>query len=168
MSGPPPASPVPDRARTLLRHAVATLAYRAAKAVRGAPGGFANYAVGDTTRTPLRVVAHMGDLMDWALSTARGEERWHDSAPLLWEAELSRFFAALTRLDQYLASDAPLNAPAERLFQGPVADALTHVGQLTMLRRLSGAPIRGENYARADVVVGRTGADQTVAHREFD
>ena len=168
MSDARSAPPSLDGARALLRHTVATLAYRAAKAVRAAPAGFATYAVGDTTRTPLRIIAHMADLMDWALSIARGQERWHDSPPLPWDAELSRFFGALTQFDEYLASDASLSEPAERLFQGPVADALTHVGQLTMLRRLSGAPIRGENYSRADVVVGRTGANQTVAHREFD
>ena len=170
MSDTRSASPGADGARALLRHTVATLAYRAAKAVRGAPNGFATYAVGDTTRTPAQILAHMGDLMDWALSIARGEEQWHDSVPLAWSAEVSRFFAAVSAFNEYLASDpaAPLGAPSERLFQGPVADALTHVGQLTMLRRLSGAPIRGENYSRADIVTGRTGADQTGARKEFD
>lgn len=155
----------------MLRHAVATLAYRAAKPLRDAPEGFAVFAVGGadgTTRTPARMLAHLGDLMDWALTQARGEEKWHDSTPLPWDREVARFFAAVERFDAYLASNAPLIAHPERLFQGAIADALTHVGQLAMLRRLAGAPIRGENYSRAEIVAGRTGPAQTKPRKEFD
>jgi hypothetical protein len=162
-----PAAHGAPSARELLRHTVATLTYRAAKAVRAAPESFATWIAGETTRTPAQILAHCGDLMDWALSIARGDETWHDSAPQHWDAEVARFFAATTRFDEFLASDAPLAVPAERLFQGPVADALTHVGQIAMLRRLSGAPVRGENYSKADIVAGRTGPDQTPPHREF-
>jgi hypothetical protein len=110
----------------------------------------------------------MGDLFDWALSIATGEERWEGSPPLTWDGEVARFFAALEKFDAYLASDGPLKGSAERLFQGPIADALTHVGQLAMLRRLAGAAMRGENYFRADIVTGRTGLEQTPSKREFD
>lgn len=154
--------------RDLLRHTVATLAYRAAKAVRAAPATFATFTAADTSRTPAQILAHLGDLMDWALSIARGDEHWHDSTPLAWDLEVARFFAAMTRFNDFLASESPLGASAERLFQGPVADSLTHVGQLAMLRRISGAPIRGENYSQADIVAGRIGAEQTRAHKEFD
>lgn len=85
-----------------------------------------------------------------------------------WEDEVSRFFTELKRLDSYLASDAPLHAPAEKLFQGPIADALTHVGQIAMLRRMAGAPLRGENYFRAEIVVGRVGSEQSPRPVEFD
>ncbi len=155
-------------ARQLLRHTLATLAYRGGKAVIDAPAGFAALRIGDSTRTPAEILAHIGDLLDWALWLARGEHRWHDSQPLPWPREVERFFVALEQFDVYLASAAPLIWPAERLFQGPVADALTHVGQLTLLRRVAGAPVRGENYARAEISAGRVGADQSALRVEFD
>jgi len=156
-----------DPKRELLRHAVATVAYRGGKAVRGAPEAFAHFAAA-TPRTPAKILAHIGDVFDWALSQAKGAEAWTDSPPLDWPREVERFHAALQRFDAYLASDAPLSAPVERLFQGAVADALTHVGQLTLLRRLSGAPIKGENYSRAEIAIGRVDADQAAPRREFD
>jgi len=154
--------------RTLLRHTLATLAYRGGKAIRNAPASFACYGSPDTLRRPVAILAHIGDLMDWALSMADGSRKWHDSPPLPWEKQCECFFAAVKKFDDYLASDKPLQAPIERLFQGPVADALTHVGQLTMLRRMSGAPIKGENYFVAEITVGRVGADQAPPKKEFD
>jgi hypothetical protein len=146
--------------RELLRHTVATLAYRAAKATRGAPAAFATFKAGPTSRTPVEVLAHMGDLFDWALSMATGAPRWNTSEPKPWNEERERFFATLERFDDRLASPEPLTYEVTRLFQGPVADALTHTGQLTMLRRIYGAPVKGESYNRADIAVGRVGADQ--------
>jgi hypothetical protein len=154
-----------DPKRELLRHTLATLAYRGGKTVRTAPVGFTEF--NSSGRTPGQILAHIGDLLDWALSMADGTRQWHDSQPLPWEKEGERFFAALKRFDDYLASDKPLQAPAEKLFQGPIADALTHVGQLATLRRLAGAPIAGENYFVADIVVGRVGAEQTPPKRTF-
>ena len=154
--------------RLFLRHAVATLAYRAGKALRGAPPTFADFTVAPGTRTPGQIVAHMGDLLDWALYLARGEQSWHDSMPLPWDREVERFFAALAAFDAYLASDESLGWSAERLFQGPIADALTHTGQLTMLRRLAGAPVRGENYARATITAGTVGISHPAPAHEFD
>jgi hypothetical protein len=157
-----------DPKRELLRHTVATVAYRAGKTLRGAPPAFATFRAADTTRTPAAILAHLGDLFDWALSIARGQQAWSNSVPLAWDEEVGRFFSTLAKFDEYLGSDAPLACEPEALFQGPVADALNHVGQLAMLRRLAGAPIKGENYYRADIVSGRVGADQTPPHREFD
>jgi len=157
-----------DPARLLLRHTVATVAYRGGKAMRGAPPSFAEFRAGDRSRTPVQIVAHIGDLFDWALSLAKGAQAWHNSTPLPWDEEVARFFATVGRFDAFLASETPLSAPPEQLFQGPVADALNHVGQIAMLRRLAGAPIRGENYAKADIVAGRTGAEQTEPRLEFD
>lgn len=157
-----------DPARHLLRHTLATLAYRGSKALRDAPAAFATFKVADTTRTPGQLLAHLGDLLDWALSMAQGQPAWRNSPPLAWEDGSKRFFAALSTLDNFLASDRPLPCPAEKLFQGPIADALTHVGQIAMLRRLAGAPIRGENYYIADIAIGCTGLDQPTPKREFD
>jgi hypothetical protein len=158
----------PDATRGLLRHAVATLAYRAGKTVRDAPPEFACFRASSTTRTPSEILTHMGDLFDWALSMAQGDWRWHNSVPLPWPEEVARFFRTLTSFDDFLASPAPLGRPVEQLLQGPVADALTHTGQLALLRRASGAPMRSESYARAEIVVGRTGLEQSAAKVEFD
>ena len=154
-----------DADRQLLRHTVATVAYRAAKVLRGAPPEFANAPEGG--KPPVKILAHMGDLMDWALSMADGSRKWKDSEPLPWDQECARFFASLKAFDDYLASDVTLQAPLEKLFQGPIADALTHTGQLAMLRRLSGAAMRAENYFAADIATGRVGAEQTPPKREF-
>jgi hypothetical protein len=154
-------------ARELLRHAIATLAYRGGKAIRGAPNGFANFKASEKTRTPGEILAHLSDLIDWALSMAEGKPAFHPSKPLSWEESSKRFFASLQRFEDYLASSAPLHAPAEKLFQGPVADALTHVGQIAVLRGVSGSPIRGENYFKAEIVVGRVGAEQAAPRQEF-
>jgi hypothetical protein len=152
----------------LLRHTVATLAYRGGKAVRDAPDSFASFKASETTRTPAQILAHVGDLLDWALSIAQGAEAWNNSEPLTWDQEVARFHQALESFDNCLASDAELAATCERLFQGPVADALTHVGQLTMLRRIAGAPMKSENYSRAKIEAGRVGTEQAAPKREFD
>jgi len=154
-----------DPKRVLLRHTLATLAYRGGKTVRNAPAGFADFS--GAGRTPGQILAHIGDLLDWALSMANGTRQWHDSKPLPWDQEAERFFSALKSFDDFLASAEPLQAPAEKLFQGPIADALTHVGQLAMLRRLAGSPIVGENYFVADIAVGRVGAEQPAPKRTF-
>jgi hypothetical protein len=152
--------------RELLRHTVAALAYRATRAIEGAPESFATFS-GCGGRQPVQTLAHMGDLFDWALSAVQGRERWHNSTPLEWSQEKARFFAALKAFDNYLASDAPLHAVAEALFQGPIADALTHVGQLAMQRRLAGAPTRGENFFVAVVTAGQVGEEQPAAVQPF-
>jgi hypothetical protein len=157
-----------DPARQLLRHTVATVAYRGGKTLRGAPPSFATFAIGESPRTPAKILAHIGDLFDWAHSMAKGETAWRDSAPLPWDVEVARFFNALQSFDDYLASAEPLRSPAEGLFQGPIADALTHIGQLAMLRRLAGCPIKGENYFKAEINAGRVGFEQAAPRREFD
>ena len=157
-----------DTKREMLRHAVATLAYRGAKAVRDAPDSFASFKASETTRTPGQILAHIGDLLDWALSIARGAETWNNSEELEWNKEINRFHVALEKFDEFLASDAALSASCERLFQGPIADALTHVGQLAMLRRIAGAPIKGENYSSAKIEAGRVGSEQATPKGEFD
>jgi hypothetical protein len=151
--------------REMFRHTLATLAYRAARALEDAPESFAGF--DGAGRTPAQILAHMGDLFDWALSMAEGKQRWHNSEPLVWPEEQRRFFAALKAFDAYFTSGERLHAPLERLFQGPVADALTHVGQLAMLRRLAGCPIRGENYYVAEISPGRVGADLPAPVKPF-
>ena len=156
-----------DPARQLLRHAVATLAYRGGKALRDAPADFSAFTPGGACRSAGAILAHMGDLLDWGLSLANGERKWRDSQPRTWEEDVHRFHAALAAFDATLASDQPLHAPVEKLFQGPIADALTHIGQLAMMRRLADAPIKSENYFAAEIVAGRVGLEQAAPKREF-
>jgi hypothetical protein len=157
-----------DEKRALLRHTLATVAYRGGKAIRDVPASFASFSGDRSDRTAARILAHLGDLYDWALSQAQGAEAWHDSTPLEWDREVERFFGALQRFDAYLASEAPLAVPHERLFQGAIADSLTHIGQLAMLRRFGGVKMKSENYSKADIVAGRVGDEQTAPRREFD
>lgn len=157
-----------EPSRAFLRHTLATLAYRGGKAVRGAPASFTSFRAAEGSRPAGSILAHVGDLLDWALKLADGEHVWREVPPADWEADVSRFFAGLARLDERLASEAPLGFPAERIFQGPIADALTHVGQIAMLRRLAGVPVKGENYFKAEIVAGRVGAEQSVPRREFE
>jgi hypothetical protein len=154
--------------RDFLRHTVATLAYRGAKTVRNVPPGFSSVRAGAGSRSAGEILAHLGDLLDWGVSLARGAQAWHNSAPEQWDADVARFFGALATFDSALASDQPPGCSEEQLFQGPIADALTHVGQLAMLRRLAGAPVRGENYLIADIAAGRVGPEQSAPKYEFD
>lgn len=157
-----------DSRRELLRHILATLAYRGAKVIDGAPSDFASFRISESTRTAGEILSHICDLLDWAHSIARGEQTWPNSKLVSWDKEALHFFSSLNEFDSYLASNAPLNAPAEKLIQAPLADALTHVGQIALLRRVAGSPIRAENYFEADIVAGRVGSDQSTERVEFD
>jgi len=160
--------PSTDDTRAVVRHLVATLAYRAAKVLRDVPAAFHAVSFGSTTRRPVQIVGHLGDLMAWGESVARGEFVWKAGGGDDWDVEVRRFFDGLTALDTTLASGLPPEGAIEKLIQGALADALTHVGQLAMLRGLAGAPVRPESYARADIVRGRVGLDQAPPGREFD
>jgi hypothetical protein len=154
-----------DEKRELLRHTLATVAYRTARALEGAPDHFAGFA--GAGRMPVQILAHMGDLFDWALSAAVGQQRWQVTQPRAWAEEQQRFFESLQTFDAFLAGGGPLHASVEQLMQGPVADALTHVGQLAMLRRLSGSPTVGENFYVAEIKAGQVGSVQPAAARPF-
>jgi len=158
----------PDPKRELLRHTLATLVYRGAKILRDAPAGFGSFRLAEGTRTPAEILAHIGDLLDWAVHLAGGQHVWRPVPPQPWDADVERFFEGTRRLDAVLASDAALGFPCERLFQGPIADALTHFGQLALQRRRAGAPVRGENYFKAEIVAGRVGPEQSPARVEFE
>lgn len=152
----------------MLRHLVATLAYRAAKVLRDAPPGFGGFQAGPAARRPVNIVAHMADLMSWAVSLAHGDYVWRAEGGEDWAIEVARFFDGIGALDRALDHRALPEGAEEKLIQGPLADALTHVGQLAMLRGLAGAPVRPESYARAEIVAGRVGPAQSPPVREFD
>ena len=148
-----------DEKREVLRHLVATVAYRGGIAVSDAPGGFAVYCVNEGVRTPGEILAHISDLLEGSVYLLKDELVYLASSPLPWDEEVSRFFSAARRLDAYLASGAPLACQVEKLIQGPVGDALTHVGQIVMLRRMAGSPIRAESYFNAEIVPGSVGEE---------
>jgi hypothetical protein len=156
-----------DSNRHMLRHALATIAYRGSKSMGGATDEFARFRATESTRTPAELLAHLGDLMDWCLSQAQGAPKWQPVPPLPWTEGKARFFAALKSFDDFLASDAPLQFSAEKMFQGPIADALTHIGQIAILRRIASTPIKGENFVAAEIAEGRVGEDQAPARKEF-
>ena len=160
--------PTSDPERRVLRQMAATLAYRAAKVLRDAPPDFGYRSFGDATRQPVRIVAHMGDLMSWGVSMAGGGKEWKPAGGDNWQAEVDRFFAGLAALDAAIDDDASFQGSIDKLIQGPLADALTHVGQLAMLRGMMGAPVRPESYARAVITAGRVGLDQELPKAEFD
>ncbi len=149
-----------------LRHTLATLAYRLAKAVADAPPGFSDFKVREGSRTPGQILSHVGDLLEWAAHLAEGRHVWRDSTPRAWDEDVARFFAAARRLDELLLNAA--DAAAEGIFQGPIADALTHVGQIAMLRRMAGSPVRGENYFKASIAAGRIDPRPAGPRVEFD
>jgi hypothetical protein len=154
--------------KVFLRHTLATLSYRGGKVLREVPAEFAHFRPSAGTRTPLEILAHIGDLLEWASTMVLGQIAWPEHTPCTWEQEVERFFAELQRLDDHLAFDTSLKVDAEKIFQGPIADALTHVGQLGMLRRMAGEAVRGENYFVAEITAGRVGAEQAPPRREFD
>jgi hypothetical protein len=135
--------------------------------MRGAPKEFSSFSCGSGCRSAGQILAHIADLLGWGLSMAQGNGEWNASNPQSWTDDVKRFHAGLAAFDTYLASDKPLHSPIEKLFQGPIADALTHVGQIAVLRRLAGSPVKGENYFVADITVGRVGADQAAPNFEF-
>lgn len=160
--------PLDDATRQLLRHTVATLAYRAGKVLRDAPADFATFRLTSSSRSALEILSHMVDLLNWAERLARGEYRWEGGRVDDWTTATDQFFAGLERLDAALADVNLAPYPADVMFQGPIADALAHVGQLAMMRGVAGAPIRPESYARATIEAGRVGRDQAPPGREFD
>jgi hypothetical protein len=148
-----------DLKREVLRHMVATVAYRGGVAVAKTPSNFATFRAHETTRTPGEILAHIGDLLEGSLHLLKGEMVFLTSTPLPWNDEITRLFSAVKALDSYLATDAPLACPVEKLVQGPIGDALTHVGQIVMLRRMAGSPIHPEPYFTAEIVAGEINDD---------
>jgi hypothetical protein len=163
-----PVTTINDSERHILRHSLATIAYRGSRAMRGATEEFGRFRATETCRTPDELLAHLGDLVNWSLSYAIGAPKWEPAPVVSWEEGKNRFFTALKKFDDYLASGAPVQCSMDRLFQGPIADALTHIGQIAILRRVAGVPImKGENMLIADITIGRVGEEQAPPRREF-
>ncbi|CAN5708298.1 hypothetical protein BH18ACI4_BH18ACI4_06080 [soil metagenome] len=150
-----------DEKRVLLRHFLAALAYRTQKALRGAPSDFGTFRAAEGIRTPTELVRHMTSVLGYARTFFVGGQFRPDPLPSLPD-EILRFHEMVKDLSRYLDMGTPLpeGLPAERLIQGPLADAMTHAGQLAMLRRLAGAPVAPENFVVAEIDAERLGPDQ--------
>lgn len=159
---------MPDPELRPLRQLAATLAYRAAKVLRDVPPSFAAFTCGESTRRPVQIVAHMADLMAWGVTIAAGDIKWNPGGSDDWDREVARFFDGLAALDRALAAEGPFRGSVDKIIQGPLADALTHVGQLALLRGMAGLPVRPESYARAKIEPGRVGREQAAPGYEFD
>lgn len=156
-----------DRDRELLLHFLAAIAYRAQKALRGAPESFPDFAAGHQARTPVQVLRHMTSLMGYTETLFQGGTYPMSPEPLpTFEAEIHRFHFQLTAVGNLIrAGTPPCSISTEQLLQGPFADTMTHVGQLAMLRRLAGSPVPPENFIFAEVAAHRLGPDQAPAAR---
>ena len=153
--------------QSLIRHTLGTLSYRLGKVLRDTPDTFGDYPHNGDERTAVRILAHINDLMDGSLRKLTGNLAWQDSEPLNWTREIERFYQAIAALDARIASSGLGDCAPERLFQGPIADAFTHTGQLAMMRRLAGISIKGENYYLAEISTGTVGPAQAAPRREF-
>jgi len=149
-----------DEKRAMLCHFLATIAYRTQKALRGAPAGFGAFAAGGDVRTPIELVRHMTSVLGYARTFFIGGK--YSPEPLSdLDAEIERFHEVVADLDGEIRSGARLlNMTPERMLQGPLSDAMTHAGQLAMLRRLAGEPVPPENFIVAEINAGRLGRDQ--------
>jgi hypothetical protein len=145
--------------RKILRHFLAALAYRTQKAIRMASDGYADFRVVPGVRTPHQIVRHMSDVLMYACAYYTGESHRALSAPSFAE-QVDHFHEVLSELDGYIETGSPVGTTYERLLQGPLADAMSHVGQLALLRRLAGDPVPPENFIEADIEDGRVGREQ--------
>jgi len=152
-----------DGKRAMLRHFLGALAYRTQKALRGAPEDFPAFEAGNLTRTPKELVRHMTSVLGYARTRFRGGS--YRLEPLLsFQEEVRRFHAMLADLSEHLETgDDLVNTTPEQLLQGPLSDAMTHAGQLAMLRRLHGSPIPPENFIVADIDASNVSEDQAAA-----
>ena len=149
-----------DKKRLMLQHFLAAIAYRTQKPLHYAPPDFAMFRAAPGVRTPHELVLHMTGVLGYARTFLIGGT-WRPSMEEDFSAEVERFHSVLASLKELSASDTPFhNMTPERVLQGPLADAMCHAGQLAMLRRFFGSPIRPENFIMADITADNVGPDQ--------
>jgi hypothetical protein len=149
-----------DEKRGLLRHYLAAIAYRLQKALRGAPPGFQRFRAAPGVRTPHELVCHIANVLGYSRSCFAGET-FDAGVPTDWNGDLSAVHQTLEDLAAHLTNGTPLGAVTEaQLLQGPFADAMTHIGQLAMLRRFFGAPVRPEDFILAAISADNLSQEQ--------
>lgn len=151
----------------LIRHLLAVIAYRGGKVLRGAPEGFGNVRVREDTRSAVEILVHINDVLLWGLTAVQGKQQWNEQVPGEWCDQVDRFFDVLKLFDDELKQVDELSCSVERLIAGPLADPLTHIGQLSTLRKIAGSTVMGENYFVAAIKLGRVGREQPAPNREF-
>ena len=143
----------------MLRHFLASIAYHATKAIRDAPVTYRDFSVGKATRTPRQILHHITGVLTYAHSFFEVyDTTYFDYRP--WDEEVDHFYEILSKLDKSLLEKKPREVSEEQLLQGPLSDAMAHIGQLLMLRRLAGSPLPSENFIYADIRKGSLGPDQ--------
>ena len=141
----------------LLRHFLSTISYRTEKALEKAPDNFPDLQLREGVRTPKEIMHHINELIIRTKARLNDEDmKTVTVEPMDWEDEVNRLFFAVHELDKVIVAKQDVLDPdlTKRLLQGPLADAMTHIGQLAMLRRLSGSPIIAENFMAADISAG--------------
>jgi hypothetical protein len=146
--------------RQLLRHYLASIAYHAQKAIRGAPPSYWAFSPGNQVRTPETILRHMTSVLGYARTFFVGGIYRPESLPAI-QAEIDQFHQILEDVSQLLDTSSPLQSITElQLLQGPFSDVMTHIGQLSLLRRLYGSPVPPENFIYAEMSATRLGKDQ--------
>ena len=139
----------------LLRHTLATINYRFNKAVKYRDAEFGRFSLGNGSRTPAEIIHHMYSVLKWTVNVVEGREPLKDRPPLLdLNGEIQRFNSEVAHLDKVLAEVDLSMAASKKLLQGPLSDILTHIGQISMLSRLHGRPIAGEDFSSAPIRTG--------------
>lgn len=151
--------------RQILLHFLASIAYHTQKAIRQAPADYWGFAPGHGVRTPEEILRHMTSVMGYARTFFLGGTYWPDPLADI-EAETVRFHGMLADVARLLREGVPLQGITEfQLLHGPFSDVMTHIGQLSLLRRLHGHPVPPENFIYADITAERLGRDQAEPRR---
>jgi hypothetical protein len=142
--------------RRILRHMVATIAYRSSRSLRDSPAGFPDVRLPGESKSAAELLLHMSNVLAFAVATVTNTERIRHE-PLEWVREVDRFYALLGDLDSKLAGTVEIEPGMDlKLVQGPLSDVLTHIGQLHAMRRAAGAPVAATNYIKAEIHIGCT------------
>ena len=148
-----------DEKRELLHHFLAAIAYRLQKALRGAPDTFPEFRVAPMVRTPHELVCHITSVLGYARTYFIGGT--FSLTPSDWESDIQALHAMLADFGRHLSDGTPFrNTDEKHMLQGPLADAMTHVGQIAMLRRLAGSPVHPENFIVANISATNLTSDQ--------
>lgn len=146
---------MPATKNEYLRHTLATIAYRFQKSVSVAGKGFAGFSLGKGSRNTTEIIHHIYHVLWWTRVFVQ-EERFINEKPekLSFALEIKRVNSELAVLDKVFSETALGMDFSKRLLQGPLSDVLTHIGQLSMLSRLNGHPIKGEDFSSAEISTG--------------
>ncbi len=133
-----------------IQHFLKVLSYRFEKAIHNAAESYPKHASGHGIRTPLELLGHMNGVLEFAISSLKNQPR-RNIPEQSWQEQITLYYEKLKELNQLMQENSFDTDTLERILQGPLADAMTHIGQLAMMRRLANSAIAGENYFAADM-----------------